>query len=317
MQFTLNEDQSALLSGLSRITDGFREAPPGENRTASYYAHDLDRALETSGYLRCAEFEGFGALEAALVVQHIARLPVVVEAGASALIAPALGASDLPRPFAVLSGPMTQPQRLLTVARSALWANDEGVFAAPVQEIEQVDTILGYPYGRFSQAIAKGQAIRLGGPEAVRLFRRRQSLALAAEISGALTSAVAFTVDYVKQREVFGAPIGAHQAVQHRLAQCHQAARALEYLTCRAAWLDDDLQAAHALTFAQMNIPKAIFDLHQFNGAMGITYEHRLHCWTYRLRALQSDMGGANAQALAVAAALWESPSARAPEPAS
>jgi hypothetical protein len=48
-----------------------------------------------------------------------------------------------------------------------------------------------------------------------------------------------------------------------------------------------------------------MFDLHQFNGAMGMTNEYPLHFWTYRLRALQAELGGADAAALAAADLLW------------
>jgi hypothetical protein len=34
---------------------------------------------------------------------------------------------------------------------------------------------------------------------------------------------------------------------------------------------------------------------------MGMTLEHPLHLWTYRLKALLSDLGGRGGQALAVA----------------
>jgi hypothetical protein len=36
-------------------------------------------------------------------------------------------------------------------------------------------------------------------------------------------------------------------------------------------------------------------------GAMGMTLEHPLHLWTYRLKALLSDLGGRGEQAHAVA----------------
>jgi hypothetical protein len=36
-------------------------------------------------------------------------------------------------------------------------------------------------------------------------------------------------------------------------------------------------------------------------GAMGMTLEHPLHLWTYRLKLLLADLGGRGAQARAVA----------------
>jgi hypothetical protein len=38
---------------------------------------------------------------------------------------------------------------------------------------------------------------------------------------------------------------------------------------------------------------------------MGLTLEFPLHFWTYRLRALAGELGGASAQARATAAAVW------------
>ena len=47
------------------------------------------------------------------------------------------------------------------------------------------------------------------------------------------------------------------------------------------------------------------YDFHQFLGAMGMTLEHPLHLWTYRLKALTSELGGRGANAVAAAEAIW------------
>src|SRR5690606_41626408 len=67
------------------------------------------------------------------------------------------------------------------------------------------------------------------------------------------------------------------QAVQHRLAQCYQISRAMYYLCLRAAWGADPQLADVAINYAQQHIHKLVFDLHQFNGGMGVTCEHKLH----------------------------------------
>ena len=41
-------------------------------------------------------------------------------------------------------------------------------------------------------------------------------------------------------------------------------------------------------------------------GAMGLTLEHPLHRWTYRVKLLRSDLGGAEMQFRAVADAAWD-----------
>ena len=46
---------------------------------------------------------------------------------------------------------------------------------------------------------------------------------------------------------------------------------------------------------------RVIYDVHQMLAAMGMTLEHPLHLWTYRLKALLSESGGRGGQARAVA----------------
>ena len=104
----------------------------------------------------------------------------------------------------------------------------------------------------------------------------------------------------------FGRAIGSFQAVQHRLAQCHQIACAMRMLALYAAWSGEAVAADIAATYAQDHVGKLAFDLHQFNGGMGVTAEHKLHFFTYRLRALQAELGGADAAAGAVYDALWD-----------
>jgi hypothetical protein len=46
---------------------------------------------------------------------------------------------------------------------------------------------------------------------------------------------------------------------------------------------------------------RLVTETHQFHGAIGLTLEYPLHFWTYRLKALQGELGGPTAQALAAA----------------
>ncbi len=52
---------------------------------------------------------------------------------------------------------------------------------------------------------------------------------------------------------------------------------------------------------AQESATRVVYDLHQFMGAMGMTLEFPLHLWTYRLKALLSELNGRGGQAQAVA----------------
>jgi len=304
MDFDFNDEQQLLVSSLQGLFHNYAEIPPAGRGETSWFSADLQRRLVQGGFFDTAR--QVGTLEAAIVVMEAARLPVVVETGASALVAPMLLDEPLEGPVALLSGDLSKAQRLLPVAKTALVDLGDDVVVLEVEpaDVEPVETMLAYPYGRFRTPpdLAKGRRLGAGAVEPLRQWSR---VALAAECAGAAQSAVEFTVAYVKDRKAFGQPIGSFQAVQHRLAQCHQIMRALRYNVLQAAWTREPVRADMAAAYAQMHIQKLVFDLHQFNGAIGLTTEHKLHYWTFRLRALQPEAGGGDASALAVADRLW------------
>lgn len=306
MDLELNTEQTMLVDSLDNIGERYQDFPADERRNYNYYAHALERDLDSAGFYDVARTPGLGALDAALVVERIARLPVVVEVGASIIVAPQLSATPLPRPLALISGDIRKPQRMLNVAKAALAVHGDKVVVVKVDpnDVEQTFTILGYPYGRFTKLPDLDKADVLEGVTPQMYFTWAR-ISLAAESAGALRSAVDFTVDYVKQRRLFGVALGSFQAVQHRLAQCHQIAQGAALVAFQAAEFGDPLRAALAASYAQMHIPKATFDLHQFNGGMGMTNEHKLHFWTFRLRALHGEFAGPHGAALDAANLMW------------
>jgi len=304
MNLDLNEEQAVLAASLDAILQHHRDVPQAERLKSSTFDTALWRKLSEGGFLDAGR--EMGTLEAVMVVLETSRLPVVAETGASALVVPQLVPEGVPGPVALLSGDLRKAQRMLSVARTALVDTGDDVIVLPVDpaQVEPVETILAYPYGRFRAPPRLEDGRRLG-PAAREVLRHWGRVALAAECAGAAEAAVDFTVDYVKQRIVFGKPLGSLQAVQHRLAQCHQIARGMRYVALYAGWKADALSAAVAASYAQQHIQKLVFDLHQFNGGMGVTFEHNLHRWTYRLRALQSEMGGADQAGIDVTQGMW------------
>jgi hypothetical protein len=77
------------------------------------------------------------------------------------------------------------------------------------------------------------------------------------------------------------------------------------WLAMKAAATRDAGDAALAAFHAQESARVVVYDFHQFLGGMGMTLEHPLHLWTYRLKLLISEVGGRGANASAAAAALW------------
>jgi alkylation response protein AidB-like acyl-CoA dehydrogenase len=83
----------------------------------------------------------------------------------------------------------------------------------------------------------------------------------------------------------------------------------VRWLALKAAWTADAGDAALAALHAQESATRVVYDVHQMFAAMGMTLEHPLHLWTYRLKALLSELGGRAGQANAVAEH-WDTESA-------
>lgn len=301
MNFGLDEDQQGIVSGLEQLLG--RMSPPVPVEPAIWSpAPDLEAALHEAGYLDIARIDGCSILDAALIVERLARLPHAIEIAASAIVAPALGIEPDNRPIAMVRGDGTAPARFLPSARLLLVDRGDDALAIRIEpgRVEPVETLFAYPYGRLAS---------LDGLESWpvdgNLLRRTWRIALALEAAGAYAAALETVLDHVKTRQAFGKPLGAFQAIQHRLAMASETAEAARWLAFRAADTFTDADAAIAAGFAQARIARTSYDLHQFVGAMGLTLEFPLHYWTYRLRALAGELGGASQQSRAAAAATW------------
>src|SRR5829696_7814504 len=104
-------------------------------------------------------------------------------------------------------------------------------------------------------------------------------VALAAELVGVAQRAMEMAVAYAKEREQFGRPIGAYQAVSHRCAQM-----------LYAAWAADHepeslpLAASMAKAYAADAGWRVTSSSLQVHGGIGFTWEHDLHFFLKRAR---------------------------------
>jgi alkylation response protein AidB-like acyl-CoA dehydrogenase len=116
----------------------------------------------------------------------------------------------------------------------------------------------------------------------------------AAEMSGAVGRAVEMTVEHVKTRNQFGAPIGSFQAVQHRLADMHVQAEALRSLVLFAGWAADsapDQAALAALAACRYGCDVSgdiIEGAIQLHGGIGFTWEYDLHLFLRRVKTIEA-----------------------------
>jgi alkylation response protein AidB-like acyl-CoA dehydrogenase len=128
----------------------------------------------------------------------------------------------------------------------------------------------------------------------------RGALAAAAELIGLAQHLLDTTVEYVKQRQQFGVPIGSFQAVKHHLADAvlhlefarpvvYSAAYATAHgLPTRAR--EVSMAKAMASDAAALVAAKAL----QCHGAIAYTVEYDLHLWLKRVWALNRAWGDAS-----------------------
>ena len=307
MNLEFTDDQKALLSSIQSIVADHFSPSAGERRGRYHYSEALENELLKNGFYDVLRTPGMGVMEAVLILEEVSKSASVVEIGASALVAPMLTDEVLPRPIVMADGDLRTFKRFLPVAKTLLYNAGDKVLILSVEaeQVETLDSIYAYPMGRFKKLPDLSKARVLGGAEMSRKMTQWQRLSIAAECAGSMHSAVDFIVGYTTERRLFNKTIANFQAVQHRLAQAYRVARALHFLVLKAAWSKTAFDANQAVSFAQQHIQQLLFDLHQFNGGMGVTNENLLHFWTYRFRALQPETGGANSAALATADMLW------------
>jgi alkylation response protein AidB-like acyl-CoA dehydrogenase len=141
---------------------------------------------------------------------------------------------------------------------------------------------------RYSRPVAdEGEPLPGDGEAAA----NRMVVALAAELVGIGQRAMDMAVDYAKEREQFGRPIGAYQGVSHACAKMLYDVEEARSLTYAAAWTADaepeSLPLAAAMAKARASeaawdVCKASIQVH---GGIGFTWEHDLHFLLKRARA--------------------------------
>lgn len=111
----------------------------------------------------------------------------------------------------------------------------------------------------------------------------RAAAALCADAAGALDALLAMTVEHLKTRRQFGAPLAKFQALQHRLADMAGALEQMRSMACVAALAlqSDDARERARLVSAAKTLcaqlgPRCGYDAIQLHGAMGMTDECRV-----------------------------------------
>jgi alkylation response protein AidB-like acyl-CoA dehydrogenase len=153
---------------------------------------------------------------------------------------------------------------------------------ATLTRLDLIDTTRAY----YRVSAAGGEAL----PGDVAGAVDKAAVALAAEQVGIAQRALEMGVAYAKEREQFGRPIGAYQAVSHRLAGMlwdTEEARSLTYFAAWAADAEPDslpLAASMAKARASDAANSVTNAALQVLGGIGFTWEHDLHFLLKRAR---------------------------------
>ena len=126
---------------------------------------------------------------------------------------------------------------------------------------------------------------------------QNERMAIMGQALGESQKAIEITLDYVKERKVFGTPLWEKQTIRHRLAMRQAEVDAARELTYKAAWMTDEgidsvreVSEVKALVGELAN--RVMYDCVQFHGGMGFMAETAIERM-YRDARIGSIGGGA------------------------
>ena len=258
MNFDLNDEQQEIKRTAHEfLASRFAPAKVRELAEARSYDDGLWKEISELGWPGIAVAEedggqGLGMVELAVLLEEsgytCAPSPLLGTAGA-ALVISAAGTDEqraewLPK---LASGEATGSFGGFADGRSTLFCDlptahvvvtfdGEGALIAPASEVdfepfEAIDATRSY--GLVS--VAAGERL----PGEVDGGRDRLAVAIAAELTGIAQRAMEMAVEYARERQQFGRPIGSYQAVSHRCAAMLLATEESRSLTYYASWTAD------------------------------------------------------------------------------
>jgi alkylation response protein AidB-like acyl-CoA dehydrogenase len=195
---------------------------------------------------------------------------------------------------------------ILVVARSGddlvilpVSRNAEGVTVTLTPSIDATRKLYSIDFANV--VIPEGDALETGYrvKEALDAATGIATVALCAEMTGAMQWTLDTTVEYAKTRLQFDKPIGIYQAVQHKCAEMvlyTESARSSVYY---AAWAlsENDPSAKLAVSMAKAYCSDSARETGnrgiQLHGGIGFTWEHNLHLYYKRAKSSEVMFGDA------------------------
>ena len=317
MEFDFTPEQLALRDLARDLFD--KESPPsrlrelwdGAERTSSCWRAMAGVGL--TGLTVAEEFGGMGGDDVDLAL-------VLEAAGRAALAEPLLETVAVGAPLIAEAGTDEQRSAWLTAiaagdARVAVLFGD-APFAAGADDAdlllaERDGELHALPRGSFTATpVVSTPSTRMAGDASG--ARLRGAVGAAGMLNGVSMRLLEMTLAHVKTRQQFGRPVGSFQAVKHRLADAHVAVESSRAATWYAAYAlatgasDAAVSTSIAKSYASDAAALANRAALQAHGGIGFTWEHDLHIWLKRGKALEQAWGSATEHRRRIADALFE-----------
>ncbi len=157
----------------------------------------------------------------------------------------------------------------------------------------RVENLGGLPLGYWEPGVGARSVLAtgLGARSAYAAALTDWKLLSAAQLTGLSAAALGLGVEYVKSREVFGAPIATFQTIAHRLADDATAVDGSRLLTYKAGWSVDEgrtegeILASMAWLFATETALDVTRDALHYHGGYGFTTEYDIQLYFRKAKA--------------------------------
>jgi alkylation response protein AidB-like acyl-CoA dehydrogenase len=131
----------------------------------------------------------------------------------------------------------------------------------------------------------------------VEMMLRKGAIAKCAESLGAIETCVEMTVAYSKERTQYERPIGAFQALQHKMADMWTAMETSRYLIYEATWMESErLTCAKEASMAKAYVNEIYKDVAKWavrlHGAIATSADHDIPFYYRRSKAADIAFGG-------------------------
>lgn len=176
--------------------------------------------------------------------------------------------------------------------------DDPGVTAEPQQVIDGHGAV---QLDLDDVALGDDRVLGRPGPEVAGWLAARATVGICARQLGVTERALELTAEHARNRQQFGRPIGAFQAVAQRLADAYIDVEAIRLTMWQAAWrleagLRCDEEIATAKFWAADGGHRVAHTAVHIHGGVGIDISHPVHRYFTAAKQNEFALGGATAQ---------------------